>query len=61
MKIGDIKNLGEVMDSGEIAMVVLTTEDSVNTLDGLLVGASNKITQASSTAEEVQEALDAKK
>jgi uncharacterized membrane protein len=57
---GDIKDLGEVMDSGEIAMVVLTTEDSVNTLDGLLVGATNKITKASSTAEEVQEALDAK-
>lgn len=56
---GDIKDLGEVMDSGEIAMVVLTTEDSVSALDGLLVGATNKITKASSTAEEIQEALDA--
>jgi uncharacterized membrane protein len=56
---GDIKDLGEVMDSGEIAMVVLTTEDSLSTLDGLLTGATNQITKASSTAEEVQEALDA--
>jgi hypothetical protein len=56
---GDIKDLGEVMDSGEIAMVVLTTADSVSALDGLLVGATNKISKASSTAEEIQEALDA--
>ena len=56
---GDIKDLGEVMDSGEIAMVVLTTTDSVSALDGLLVGATNKISKASSTAEEIQEALDA--
>jgi len=56
---GDIKDLGEVMDSGEIAMVVLTTEDSRSTLDGLLTGATNKITKASSTAEEVQKDLDA--
>jgi uncharacterized membrane protein len=56
---GDIKDLGEVMDSGEIAMVVLTTKDSVGALDGLLTGATNKITKASSTAEEIQEALDA--
>jgi uncharacterized membrane protein len=56
---GDIKDLGEVMDSGEIALVVLTTEDSVETLDMLLEGATSKLTKASSTAEEVQEALSA--
>jgi uncharacterized membrane protein len=56
---GDIKDLGEVMDSGEIALVVLTTEESVETLDKLLQGATTKLTKASSTAEEVQEALSA--
>jgi uncharacterized membrane protein len=55
----DIKDLGEVMDSGEIALVVLTHEDSVATLDQLLRGATKKLTRASSTAEEVQQALDA--
>jgi DNA-binding CsgD family transcriptional regulator/uncharacterized membrane protein len=55
---GDIKDLGEVMDSGEIAMVVLTTADSVEMLHGLLAGATSKIAKASSTAEEIQEALD---
>lgn len=54
---GDIKRLGTVMSSGEIALVVLTTEESVETLDKLLEGATDKVTQASSTAEEVQEAL----
>jgi len=55
---GDIKDLGEVMDSGDIDMVVLTTQDSVEKLDGLLAGATNKITKACSTAEEIHEALD---
>jgi len=55
---GDIKDLGEVMDSGDIVMVVLTTADSVQKLDGLLAGATNKIARASSTAEEIHEALD---
>lgn len=56
---GDLKDLGEVMDSGEIAIVALTADESVQTLAGLLGGASNTITRASSTAEEVREALDA--
>ena len=55
----DIKALGEVMDSGEIVLVALTHADSVQTLDGLLVGATKKATKASSTAEEVQESLAA--
>lgn len=54
---GDIKRLGTVMSSGEIALVVLTTEESVETLDKLLEGATEKLTRPSSTAEEVQEAL----
>lgn len=56
---GDIKDLGEVMSSGEIALVVLTSVESVETLDKLLEGAAITVTRASSTAEEVQEALNA--
>ena len=55
---GDIKDLGEVMDSGEIAMVVLIHEDSVKTLIDLLEGASKTLTKSSSTAEELQEVLE---
>jgi len=55
---GDIKDLGEVMDSGDIAMVVLTDDDSVEELGRLLAGATNKIARVSSTAEEIREALD---
>jgi uncharacterized membrane protein len=54
---GDIKDLGDVMDSGEIAIVVLTTEDSVGALDGLVTHSSRKITKQSATAEEVREAM----
>jgi uncharacterized membrane protein len=54
---GDIKDLGRVMSLGEIALVVLTHDESVGTLDKLLEGATEKLTRPSSTAEEVQEAL----
>jgi uncharacterized membrane protein len=54
---GDIKDLGSVMSSGEIALVVLTSQESVETLNQLLEGATDKISRPSSTAEEVQEAL----
>lgn len=54
---GDIKALGDVMDSGEVALVVLTHEDSVATVNDLLRGATKKLTRVSSTAEEVQQAL----
>ena len=56
---GDIKDLGEVMDSGEIALVLLTTADSLEVLGLLLGGATRYVTKASSTAEEVQQALAA--
>jgi len=56
---GDIKDLGEVMDSGEIALVVLTAAESVEALHVMLVGATKVLTKASSTAEEVQQALAA--
>jgi uncharacterized membrane protein len=56
---GDLKDLADAMDSGEIAIVALTADESVQTLTILLGGAGNTITRASSTAEEVREALDA--
>lgn len=55
---GDIKDLGEVMDSGEIALVVVTNEESVKTLVDVLEGATKKISRSSFTAEEVQEVLN---
>jgi uncharacterized membrane protein len=56
---GDIKDLGEVMDSGEIALVALTQTEQAGALEGLLDGATKRLTRSSSTAEEVQEALNA--
>jgi len=56
---GDIKDLGEVMDSGEIAMVVVTDEGSVRALAELLEGATKTLSRSSSTAEDLQEALSA--
>lgn len=55
---GDLNDLSEVMDTGEIALVVLTHTEDVPALDQILTGATNKISKASSTAEEVQQALD---
>jgi hypothetical protein len=56
---GDSKDLGEVMGSGEIAMVVVTDEGSVSTLAQVLEGATMTLTRLSSTAEDLQEALGA--
>jgi uncharacterized membrane protein len=56
---GNIKDLGKVMSPGEIALVVLTTEDSLEVLNLLLGGATKVVTRASASAEEVQQALAA--
>jgi uncharacterized membrane protein len=56
---GDIKDLGEVMDAGEIVLVVLTSEDTATAATDVLSGAKKSVTRASSTAEEVREALSA--
>jgi uncharacterized membrane protein len=56
---GNIKDLGKVMEPGEIALVVLTTEDSLEVLNLLLGGATKVVTKASASAEEVQQALAA--
>ena len=55
---GDIKDLGEVMDTGDIDMVIVTDTDSVKTLVDLLEGATKTLTKDSATAEEVREAMN---
>src|SRR4051794_32036139 len=54
---GDIKDLGEVMDSGTIALVVLTSQETAAALPPLLAGASKHLSRDSSTAEDVMAAL----
>src|SRR5262249_2406105 len=56
---GDIKELGEAMDACEIAIVVVTETTAVSLLKEVLTGATTTVTKASSTAEDVQEALEA--
>jgi uncharacterized membrane protein len=55
---GDIKDLGDVMDEGDVDLVVVTDSDSVKTLGDLLEGAVKTLTKDSSTAEDVREALN---
>jgi uncharacterized membrane protein len=55
---GDIKDLGEVMDTGDIDMVVVTDSGSVKVLVDLLEGASKTLTKDSSTAEEIRDAMN---
>jgi uncharacterized membrane protein len=54
----DIKELGETMDRGEIALVVVSAIDSVGTVDQLLAGASHKLSRGNMPADEVQVAMD---
>jgi uncharacterized membrane protein len=56
---GDIKDLGEVMDSGEIALVAVTSEETAPALPGVLVSATSTVTRSSAPADEVRKALDA--
>jgi uncharacterized membrane protein len=53
----DIKDLGEVMDEGDVDLLVITDTDSVKTLVDLLEGATKTLTKDSATAEEVREAI----
>jgi uncharacterized membrane protein len=55
---GDIKDLGDVMDEGDVDMVVINDSDSVKTLVDLLEGATKTLSKDSATAEEVREALN---
>ena len=54
----DIKDLGETMDRGEIALVVVSAIDSVGTVDQLLAGASHKMSRGNMPADAVQVAMD---
>jgi uncharacterized membrane protein len=55
---GDIKDLGEVMDTGDINMVVVTDSGSTKVLVDLLEGATKTLTKESATAEEIREAMN---
>jgi uncharacterized membrane protein len=55
----DIMELGEVMDSGELVLVFVTSQDTAAVAVDLLQGAKRSVTKESSTAEEVMEALSA--
>src|SRR5262245_36164058 len=56
---GDLKELGEAMDAGQNAIVVVTDAASVSTLQGMLGNATKSATKAGGDAAEVQAALDA--
>jgi uncharacterized membrane protein len=57
---GDIKELGDAMDRGEIAIVAVSTYDSVGEVEKLLSGASHKLSRGEMSAAEVQTAMDVK-
>jgi len=45
------------MDTGDVALVVITSQDTAASASDLLTGAKQKLTKESSTAEEVMSAL----
>jgi uncharacterized membrane protein len=56
---GDLKDMGEAMDAGEVAIVAVTDAESVKTLQGLLTNTTKSATKVGGDADEVQRALDA--
>lgn len=56
---GDIKDLGETMDRGEIAIVVVSAIESVQQVHLLLGRASHRMSRGDMPADEVQMAMDA--
>lgn len=56
---GAIKDLGEAMDRGEIALVVVSSRDTVAMVDELLPGASHKLSRGDMPAQDVLTAMDA--
>jgi uncharacterized membrane protein len=56
---GDIKDLGEVMDRSEIAVVVVAKVDSGGRVEELLSGASHKLSRGDMPADELLQAMDA--
>jgi uncharacterized membrane protein len=57
---GDIKEFGEAMDRGEIAIVAVSSYDSVGEVEKLLTGASHKLSRGEMSAAEVQTEMDVK-
>ncbi len=55
----DVKDLGDVMDEGDVDLVVITDSDSVKQLVDLLEGATKTLSRDAATADEVREALNA--
>ena len=53
----DINDLGEVMDAGSIALVVVTSQDTADEVPKLLRRAKQQVSKQSSTAEEVMAAM----
>src|SRR3954447_22792968 len=56
---GDIKDLGNVLDSGKIALVVLTSQDTASAATATLKGATSSLTKESAVAGEVMAELAA--
>ena len=54
----DIREMGEVMSQGTIALVVLTSTDTAGALPRILNKATRSLTKASSTAEDVMASLE---
>jgi uncharacterized membrane protein len=54
----DVKDLGDVMDEGDVDLVVITDSDSVKQLVDLLEGATKTLSRDAATADEVREALN---
>ena len=59
LRRGDIKNLGEVMDAGAVAIVVVALSSAIDAVNAKLTNATRQATGASSTVEEVERALSA--
>ena len=55
---GDIKDLGEVMDAGEIALVVVAHTDSTDAVKSAISHATKSVTKESASADEVREELN---
>lgn len=54
---GKVKDLGETLDSGSLAIIVVAPNESADSITATLGGAKTVKTAASATTEEIQEAL----
>ena len=54
----DIKALSDVMRQGEIAIVVLTSQETAAATQDLLKGATQSLTKEGATAEDIRAAMD---